>query len=98
MKECADGAKSLYLDIYQDGRRAYEFLKLYLVQEHTAADKARNKETMRVARAIQAKRTTEIMQGKAGIHTSMKMYSTAPLPFQGQKRRFLRQIEHMAIR
>ena len=28
----------------------------------------------------------------------MKKYSTAPLPFQGQKRRFLRQIEQMAIR
>lgn len=28
----------------------------------------------------------------------MKKYSTAPLPFQGQKRRFLRQIEQMAVR
>lgn len=32
-KEVAKGRKSYYLDIYKDGKRSYEFLKLYLVPE-----------------------------------------------------------------
>lgn len=30
-KKLADGSESYYLDIYVDGRRSYEFLKLYLL-------------------------------------------------------------------
>ena len=29
-KPLKDGVKSLYLDIYQDGQRHYEYLKLYI--------------------------------------------------------------------
>ena len=29
-KKLADGSESYYLDIYVDGKRSYEFLKLYL--------------------------------------------------------------------
>ena len=32
-KELANGNLSIYLDIYKDGKRAYEFLKLYLPPE-----------------------------------------------------------------
>ena len=32
-KELANGNKSVYLDIYKDGKRTYEFLKLYIVPE-----------------------------------------------------------------
>lgn len=32
-KELANGNKSVYLDIYKDGNRTYEFLKLYIVPE-----------------------------------------------------------------
>ena len=28
-KKLADGSESYYLDIYTDGKRSYEFLKLY---------------------------------------------------------------------
>ena len=34
----ANGERSLYLDIYRDGKRSREFLKLYLVVPRTAAD------------------------------------------------------------
>lgn len=30
-KKLADGSESYYLDIYVDGKRSYEFLKLYLL-------------------------------------------------------------------
>ena len=32
-KELANGNKSIYLDIYINGKRQYEFLKLYLLPE-----------------------------------------------------------------
>ncbi|MBQ5575353.1 MAG: site-specific integrase, partial [Bacteroidales bacterium] len=35
------GGYSLYLDIYANGRRNYEYLKLYLVPETTRADKTK---------------------------------------------------------
>ena len=31
MKPLSDGSKSLYLDIYRDGKRTYEYLKMYIV-------------------------------------------------------------------
>jgi hypothetical protein len=39
---------SLYLDIYRNGKREYEFLKLYLLPELTKADKKKNDETMKL--------------------------------------------------
>jgi integrase/recombinase XerD len=36
---CKDGSKSLYLDIYMNGVRRYEYLKLYLIPEKNAKDK-----------------------------------------------------------
>ena len=51
-KTIASGNQSLYLDIYRNGKREYEFLKLYLVPEKTRADKEKNRETMKLAEAI----------------------------------------------
>ena len=41
-KELANGNLSIYLDIYKDGKRAYEFLKLYLLPE-TGKDRMEHK-------------------------------------------------------
>lgn len=38
-KKMVNGCQSIYLDIYMNGRRQYEFLKLYIIPEHNQADK-----------------------------------------------------------
>ena len=62
-KKLANGNQSIYLDIYRNGRRTYEFLKLYLVPETSRKDKEKNKETMRLVQAIKAQRIVEIKNG-----------------------------------
>lgn len=64
MKTLKNGSQSLYLDIYSEGHREYEFLKLYLVPELTSADKAQNSETLRIANAIRARRTIDIIEDR----------------------------------
>lgn len=66
------GNTSLYLDIYIDGKRSYEYLNLYLVEEKTRADKEKNKETMRLADAIRAKRVVEFQNGRFGFEAGYK--------------------------
>lgn len=74
-KELANGNLSIYLDIYKDGKRAYEFLKLYLLPE-TGKDrmerKRKNKETREVANLIKAQRILDIKNGMAGIESKNK--------------------------
>lgn len=66
-KELKNGNKSLYLDCYFNGRRSYEFLKLYLIPEVTRWDKERNKTTLMQAEGHKAKRIIELQQSKYGI-------------------------------
>lgn len=66
-KTLKDGTKSLYLDIYHDGVRRYEFLKMYLIPENKRGDKEKNKKTMDIANAIKAKRIIELQAGAYGI-------------------------------
>lgn len=61
------GNTSLYLDIYIDGRRTYEYLKMYLIPEKTRADKEKNRETLKLADAIRAKRVVELRNGQFGF-------------------------------
>lgn len=61
------GNITLYLDIYLNGKRSYEYLKLYLVPEVTRADKDNNRETLRLAEAIKAKRVVELRNGEYGF-------------------------------
>ncbi len=66
-KARAKGRVVLYLDIYKDGNRRYEFLNLYLVPEINEATKVQNKNTMQAALAIRNQRELEVIQGKGGL-------------------------------
>lgn len=61
------GYTSLYLDIYVNGRRSYEYLKMYLVPEKTRADRDKNRDTLQMADAIRAKRVVELRNGLYGF-------------------------------
>lgn len=63
----SSGAKSLYLDIYVNGRRRYEYLKLYLIPERTKEDKAQNRQTLMLAEAVKAQRIVEVQNGRFGF-------------------------------
>lgn len=63
----SNGCESLYLDIYFNGRRSYEFLKLYLVPEKTRADKEANRQTMQLATSVKAKRIVEMRNAEFGF-------------------------------
>ncbi|MCX4295009.1 site-specific integrase [Bacteroides caecimuris] len=62
-----NGTFALYLDICRDGKRTNEYLKLYLVPEKTREDKQKNKETLKFAEAIRAKRIVEMQSKDFGI-------------------------------
>lgn len=64
------GLYSLYLDTYNNGKRTYEYLRLYLVPEKTREDKRKNKETLQLAETIRAKRVVEYHEGRYGFETS----------------------------
>lgn len=64
-KKLSDGSESIYLDIYLDGKRKYEYLKLYLLPGKE--NKAKNKETIALANAVKAKRIVDIQNGRFGF-------------------------------
>lgn len=72
-KELANGNKSLYLDIYRDGKRVREFLKLYLIKATTPIQKEQNKQTLLMAQSIKAKRQIEIQNGEYGFTSQFKI-------------------------
>lgn len=97
-KKLVDGSESYYLDIYVDGKRHYEFLKLYRLPEINARVKEQNKATLAAVETIKSKRIIEITNGKAGLKNTngrskillndwMKTY------FDEQKRRGVRGVK-----
>lgn len=66
-KELSDGNQSIYLDYYLNGKRKYEFLKLYLIPEKTKEDRAKNEATLQLAKAVQAKRIVDLQNEEHGF-------------------------------
>lgn len=66
-KKLKNGNISLYLDIYRNGKREYEFLKLYLIPEKSREDKERNRQTLQLANSIKAQRIVEMQNGEFGF-------------------------------
>lgn len=71
-KQLANGSKSIYLDIYRNGVREYEFLKLYLIPERNRLDKQRNEETLRTAYAIKSQRIVSLQNAEYGFSVAHK--------------------------
>lgn len=71
-KKLANGNQSIYLDCYKDGKRTYEFLKLYLIPEVDDAAKMMNKNTLQAANAIKSQRLIEITNESAGLSKSLQ--------------------------
>ena len=80
MKDLSDGSKSLYLDIYRNGKRTYEYLKLYLIPGTDSNTRRQNEITMAAANAIKSKRIIELTSGEAGQEGHRSNQSRYPYP------------------
>lgn len=69
-KKLANGNESIYLDLYREGERVYEFLKLYLIPEKSKTDKETNRKTLELANAIKAKRIVELQCNVHGFKSN----------------------------
>lgn len=69
----ASGRTALFIDYYHNGKRSYEYLNLYLIPEVTREDKNKNKETLRLAEAVLAKRLVEIQNERFGFEDGFKL-------------------------
>lgn len=68
MKKLSNGCESIYLDIYIDGKRQYEFLKLYIIPENDKSDKERNYETLKLVNAIKSQKIVELQNKTFGFN------------------------------
>ena len=64
-RKTASGNITLYLDIYLNGKRSYEYLKLYLIPETNRKDKEKNRQTLQL--------------GKSSVSCPLKPSDSAPL-------------------
>lgn len=64
-KKISSGNHSLYLDIYDRGSRRREYLKLYLIPEHTPKSKEQNRKTLELAETIRSERLLSLQANKS---------------------------------
>lgn len=65
------GKISLYLDIYHEGKRSYEYLKLYLIPKpRTSDERSLNKKTLQLAETIKAQRQIELQNNTYDFNKS----------------------------
>ena len=69
-KELNNGNKSIYLDIYRNGKRTYEFLKLYIVPEIDPASRALNEHNLALANKVKADRIIQLTNNEKGVSNS----------------------------
>ena len=67
MKALSNGSQSLYLDIYRNGKRTYEYLKLYIIPETDENARKQNEASMNAANKLKSKHIIEMTNGEAGI-------------------------------
>ncbi len=72
-KKLSDNSLSIYLDIYTNGIRTYEFLHLYLIPETNHDAKIINRHILNAANAIKAQRIIDIAKGQAGINQDLSL-------------------------
>ena len=66
-KQLVNGAQSIYLDIYVEGKRTYEFLKLYLIPETNAMARTQNAVALSAANKLKSEKIIEITANRGGI-------------------------------
>lgn len=67
-KKLSNGNLSLYLDMYRDGKRVYEFLKLYLnPKARTPVEREHNQRVRIMAEELRAMREVEISSSALGV-------------------------------
>ena len=71
-RRMASGRESLFLDVYINGVRSYEFLKMYLIQEKTREDREKNRQTLALAEAVRSKRVVELQNNRFGFEKIYK--------------------------
>ncbi len=68
-KKLANGNQSIYLDYYHEGKREYDFLKLYIIPERTPTDKDSNEYTLSLANSIKSQRIVALQNESHGFKT-----------------------------
>jgi len=67
-KKIKGGNLSIYLDIYNNGKRSYEFLKLYIKDNpRSPIERNQNQENLELAEKIRTKKENEIKSAEYGI-------------------------------
>jgi hypothetical protein len=69
-KQLSNGNQSIYLDYYREGKREYEFLKLYLIPETSQENRTANSETLRLANAVKSEKIVELQNMVHGFSVS----------------------------